>query len=191
MLQPWDLIALMKALTDCSYQDISVRVKTVNRSNLSAYVASKGTARSVSIANVTLILAELGVSPGGVLLPNLHVWSLSDICYLPALTELVGLNRLSEFRHYESVDNVCYVAGVSGFGSRVVLRLTGLSQEAKAMVIQSLGSLPGFSVDLDAELYQLMLSRSSDLFDRIFYWLSQRVVDESFPKNEVVKHVHV
>lgn len=184
----WILIGMLKQLKGCSYQDIAKAVG-VHRSNLSTYVTTKGVSKNCSQKAANSALAFLGSNPKGVLLPRIHVWSMPHELLteeeLKSFSELLTLNRFIDLRYYLSVDGTAYLVGVSRFGSRLLISLADMSSDDITTVIGAVGALPGYQTDLDAELCELRLQPDRDLFDIVFYWLSQRVVDDFFKKNEV------
>ncbi len=189
-MHTWELLSLLKKLWGYSYQDIA-SIVGVHRSNLSTFVNKAGAVRSISPENVTAALSCLGVSDEGVMLPEVHNWTLNPAVLddgeevLPQLRALLAANKFVDIRYYRSLGGVFYVAGVSSLGPRVLIQLSGMSFDSIEPILVSLKAFPGYQTDLDAELYELRLRPSKSRFDRIFYWLSQRVVDDVLEKNEV------
>ncbi|MGG2299503.1 hypothetical protein ACTG2K_22830 [Aeromonas caviae] len=189
-MHSWELLSLLKRLWGYSYQDIA-SIVGVHRSNLSTFVNKAGKVKSVSQENITSALSFLGVSDEGVMLPIVHNWTLTsellseDEGLLLQLRALLNANKFVDVRYYRSLGGVFYVAGVSSLGPRFLIQLPRMDFDCVEQILANLEATPGYQTDLDAELYELRLQPSKYLFDRIFYWLSQRVVDDFLEKNEV------
>ncbi|EPU1978646.1 hypothetical protein ACVVI9_003979 [Escherichia coli] len=189
-MHSWELLSLLKRLWGYSYQDIA-SIVGVHRSNLSTFVNKAGKVKSVSQENITSALSFLGVSDEGVMLPIVHNWTLTsellseDEGLLLQLRALLNANKFVDVRYYRSLGGVFYVAGVSSLGPRFLIQLPRMDFDSVEQILANLEATPGYQTDLDAELYELRLQPSKYLFDRIFYWLSQRVVDDFLEKNEV------
>lgn len=189
-MHSWELLSLLKRLWGYSYQDIA-SIVGVHRSNLSTFVNKAGKVKSVSQENITSALSFLGVSDEGVMLPIVHNWTLTsellseDEGLLLQLRALLNANKFVDVRYYRSLGGVFYVAGVSSLGPRFLIQLPRMDFDSVEQIFANLEATPGYQTDLDAELYELRLQPSKYLFDRIFYWLSQRVVDDFLEKNEV------
>jgi hypothetical protein len=189
-MHSWELLSLLKRLWGYSYQDIA-SIVGVHRSNLSTFVNKAGKVKSVSQENITSALSFLGVSDEGVMLPIVHNWNLTsellseDEGLLLQLRALLNANKFVDVRYYRSLGGVFYVAGVSSLGPRFLIQLPRMDFDSVEQILANLEATPGYQTDLDAELYELRLQPSKYLFDRIFYWLSQRVVDDFLEKNEV------
>lgn len=189
-MHSWELLSLLKRLWGYSYQDIA-SIVGVHRSNLSTFVNKAGKVKSVSQENITSALSFLGVSDEGVMLPIVHNWTLTsellseDEGLLLQLRALLNANKFVDVRYYRSLGGVFYVAGVSSLGPRFLIQLPRMDFDSVEQILANLEATPGYQTDLDAELYELRLKPSKYLFDRIFYWLSQRVVDDFLEKNEV------
>ncbi|MFM4785465.1 hypothetical protein ACEUCV_15775 [Aeromonas veronii] len=189
-MHSWELLSLLKRLWGYSYQDIA-SIVGVHRSNLSTFVNKAGKVKSVSQENITSALSFLGVSDEGVMLPIVHNWTLTsellseDEGLLLQLRALLNANKFVDVRYYRSLGGVFYVAGVSSLGPRFLIQLPRMDFDSVEPILVNLEATPGYQTDLDAELYELRLQPSKYLFDRIFYWLSQRVVDDFLEKNEV------
>lgn len=190
-MHSWELLSLLKRLWGYSYQDIA-SIVGVHRSNLSTFVNKAGKVKSVSQENITSALSFLGVSDEGVMLPIVHNWTLTsellseDEGLLLQLRALLNANKFVDVRYYRSLGGVFYVAGVSSLGPRFLIQLPRMDFDSVEQILANLEATPGYQTDLDAELYELRLQPSKYLFDRIFYWLSQRVVDDFLEKNEVI-----
>lgn len=189
-MHSWELLSLLKRLWGYSYQDIA-SIVGVHRSNLSTFVNKAGKVKSVSQENITSALSFLGGSDEGVMLPIVHNWTLTsellseDEGLLLQLRALLNANKFVDVRYYRSLGGVFYVAGVSSLGPRFLIQLPRMDFDSVEQILVNLEATPGYQTDLDAELYELRLQPYKYLFDRIFYWLSQRVVDDFLEKNEV------
>lgn len=182
-------VLTLKGLRNESYEVIG-KATGVHRSNLSAYVSSKGASKNMSALKLDAVLSHLGVGKDGILLPTLHCWTplaceLSEVG-IARINRLLNINKFTCYHYHPFDDQRSYLVGVSDYGSRLLIVLTHgnlVNRDTIGTLFNSVFSVK--SELLDAEFNQLVFHPDKNLFDQVFYWVSQCVVDDFFENNEV------
>jgi len=84
-------LGFLREARKVTLQSLAVAHAT-QRSNLSAFVTSKGQTRNISPNKIRAVLFELGVLPDGMLTQGLHRWE-ADGAMVPAMCGLLALNQ--------------------------------------------------------------------------------------------------